>query len=174
MSAALEFTAPAFGLKPPFDGSTARTCGSSPGRRRLETLSQQIRQSSQRPLTVLPLGTLLSRNNPQTVPLDSRRQLVTQASLAERTKDPGILQVESQLHPGISGIHTLPPRTRGPGETPLQLRGWNHQTVIDRQILNHAPLPKRTGSGASSLRQAQANHGSTLFLAGRKNLSQPS
>ena len=174
MATTFEFAAPAFGLQSPFDCSTSWTCGPALRRRRLEPLPQQIGQSRHGPLTVLPLRTLLSRNHPQAVPLQTRRQMLTQAGLAKGTQSLGTLQVKSQLHSGIGGVHSLPTRTRGPGKPPLQLSGWDHQTVVDRQILNHAPTPTSTGSGNSSLRPLRANDEPTLFLAGGRIPPQPS
>ena len=174
MPATFEFAAPAFGIQPALNSRTPRSCGPALRRRRLESFSQQVRQSRHGPLTVLPLGTLLSSNHPQTVPLQSRCQLLPQPGLAKRTQGLGTLQVESQLHSRIGGIHSLPARTRGPGEPPLQLSGWDHQTVIDRQILNHAPSPASTESDLGSLGPLRGNDEPTLFLAGGRNPPQPS
>ena len=174
MPATFEFAALAFGIQPALNSRTPRSCGPALRRRRLESFSQQVRQSRHGPLTVLPLGTLLSSNHPQAVPLQSRCQLLPQPGLAERTQGLRTLQVKSQFHSRIGGVHSLPARARGPREPPLQLSRWNHQTVIDRQILNHTPTPMSTESDLDSLGPLRGNDEPTLFLAGGRNPPQPS
>ena len=174
MPATFELAALAFGIQPALNSRTPRSCGPALRRRRFKPLPQQIGQSRHSPLTVLPLRTFLSRNHPQAVPLQARRQVLTQAGLAKGTKGLGTFQVKSQLHSGVSGVHSLPTRTRGPGKPPLQLSSWDHQTVIDRQILNHAPTPTSTESDEGSLGPLRSNDEPTLFLAGGRNPPQPS